>query len=1535
MILLSRIQSDDRARVSFALMGVLMLVLGSFSAIYISSVNKDHVNDMIEESHYDKMKNTAALIHEEVESRAYYHGLSAVYTSTQVLYDQKNIQPIFNRTFGEYINESFPKSENNMEITVENYTVGIFFDSKNTLDVVPTNEQEETKLKGKGKEVKSKTMKNDKAGEFSETSCIAYYTVCGELNYTVRDESSGRFLKKSMSLERRLDSAYPLLDSKLKVLDAGAGGMVTPIPRTVKYILTTLAQFRVLQGYGMGKLAAASLELPDKKTSQIVTKSDAELALNLAVLLETARLYRTYDDEALGAMDSDFQNNEDPDYTPTNNPRMQELVQDYVTNGTIDAADIIAIFLGVEKKGLNVEAIIAQAINAIADQFILKYLDYFGLADIADALFVGVQVIGNAIKAAGKAVDDFVGWICGESPDEKNLKRIKNWVRHTIKKEAGLSDTTLMHDTQVTLDSLTYDITMSKAGECQHWEDDDGDPQTPDVPVKYEWSTVVNYDVEIEAGEYPVDFTEKDILRKGMNDLWYDPDSKSDFYDLKYEGNTNKIYTKLRDVVKAMIGDVVMVISELEDLDLSPYKELSRPKNLNPKDDVSLLEEVRSKVDGAVGTIKSYFSGSDGKARVRKLITLLVDEQAKSISNLQDFIKEHFHEFAKKDTNIEDAKEDMAEHLISNARVTKVSQINGGEHKDCAPDEPFTNSEVKVKFTIESQDDVEKDIKDYVEDAYEDVKEEELSTKNNGKAGKPLYIIGGIENVIDKTSNTVVDLITEAVHGFGLIPLGCDMVKVFAKDIIFGGEVVNTKYLQYTKVGVPFEFWEDDYEVAKGQGSIENEILRVDQEPNYLFKDKELEIQISAPKGTHYTDILSISTRPFETNWDVSISGEIELTTRTESRLFLTEGTHEFTKANNSIEIELSIPVTVYSGWNLEDVDYELSNTLLGDIIKFLTQVWDYIVSVVGAVFDALGKLVESFMEMLTKLISYVAELIKMIVDTIQFFVELIMDFIHFIMDTIVKDLIEIVADIIGDGITISVFGFTFEIKANKEVAQDDEANGDLLWVTTGGKIADIDLEFTLRFARYHKEDDTDPHYDILMDGHIEVGDFILELAVDPLMAINSHIVEGHGTCLSEDETGWGIDFFVPEIEEYKEVKWCLDDVAGGMNAIPIPFLGVNAKIDAGFVIQYNAPKGDDVVINEFELNCAGEDEGFEWFEIYNPNGEDIDNWMVSSAHGNLIKEKLSELESENEGVYTVFTLPKEVLDNGESNNPFKPGDGLIIMDNKGNVVDRTPIFKDPGDGDKNTWQRSYDGSVIWKFKQETQIATNGEEKLDIKSEIMAALKTSFNLAWTVMWEKDLGIDPIIEFIQDWIRNFIDMVITLIADVVIKVYLYLDLAFEDVSGSAAGGIRLTLGMDSEGLETLLRWLVDTVETFIYNICNPANPETYPSIPRKIPEHMHIRIEIYFEISPPKIIEKISSEELEQCRLAIAVQANIPALVQLLGWDWGDWEIVIGAYLAGLPSKAFSDIFGTSDEEGVKVDIWLLKARIYEIPQTTP
>ncbi len=47
------------------MVGVLLLTQGSFSVVYLATVNRNHVLDRIEESHIERMRNVARFVHED------------------------------------------------------------------------------------------------------------------------------------------------------------------------------------------------------------------------------------------------------------------------------------------------------------------------------------------------------------------------------------------------------------------------------------------------------------------------------------------------------------------------------------------------------------------------------------------------------------------------------------------------------------------------------------------------------------------------------------------------------------------------------------------------------------------------------------------------------------------------------------------------------------------------------------------------------------------------------------------------------------------------------------------------------------------------------------------------------------------------------------------------------------------------------------------------------------------------------------------------------------------------------------------------------------------------------------------------------------------------------------------------------------------------------------------------------------------------------------------------------------------------------
>jgi len=122
------------------------------------------------------------------------------------------------------------------------------------------------------------------------------------------------------------------------------------------------------------------------------------------------------------------------------------------------------------------------------------------------------------------------------------------------------------------------------------------------------------------------------------------------------------------------------------------------------------------------------------------------------------------------------------------------------------------------------------------------------------------------------------------------------------------------------------------------------------------------------------------------------------------------------------------------------------------------------------------------------------------------------------------------------------------------------------------------------------------------------------------------------------------------------------------------------------------------LVINEVELNPYA---GYEWIELYNPTNErlDLTGYKVYDKDpGNLICTIGSSCITSTT-VLAPHSYLKVSWNRARLNND---GDGVVIRDSNGKVVDETPILQDEWDT-AETWQRIPDAYGEWTFTIETE----------------------------------------------------------------------------------------------------------------------------------------------------------------------------------------------------------------------------------------
>ena len=135
------------------------------------------------------------------------------------------------------------------------------------------------------------------------------------------------------------------------------------------------------------------------------------------------------------------------------------------------------------------------------------------------------------------------------------------------------------------------------------------------------------------------------------------------------------------------------------------------------------------------------------------------------------------------------------------------------------------------------------------------------------------------------------------------------------------------------------------------------------------------------------------------------------------------------------------------------------------------------------------------------------------------------------------------------------------------------------------------------------------------------------------------------------------------------------------------------------------------LVINEFDQNPPGNDSYNsvdEWVELYNPTSEavDISGWTLSTTSGTTVTVPIPEGTVIGAISFYVINRGSQWLDN--------TGEAIILRDDAGNEVDRSPILSD-GDNDVRSWARypngqDQDSDTDWRFQTSTIGESNGGE---------------------------------------------------------------------------------------------------------------------------------------------------------------------------------------------------------------------------------
>ncbi len=1459
-----RMSRDTAGQVSFAVIAVALLTATAVTGAYIAKAELDKAKAEKRERLLSAMEQTIDEVVQELGVCAAGRAQDLVTSWEEYPVNESRISDAFSARMEEYLNSSFPRTEGDFSVRVTNWTGGLFYVERKTVDLMPSENGSVKELRSDESEMEYSELPAPSEEQLGEQTVNPYYVAVG--NFSVEVSAKSLSVSRLTSFQKPIISALPFLESKLRAFEQASEGELSDLGRLVGYMLSTLCELRVLEGYGQPMYSG-------KNTSAILTEQDVYRAVAVGLLLEQARLFREVD-ESFASEVADACGGGYPGTTALMSPRARAL----------DPSELFLWYLGKTSVDIDPQMMVAQTLFGVSDQFTIKIMDYMGWLGALDS----AKAVADAL---GGALDSLMEYLTGI---DKAKAAVTSWISKSLH-AAGASPTI-----------------------CSELFSSDEDLAVP-VPEK-------QYFVEDAAGNlYPVwvgnitacvNVPQYDLLQ---SDGW------GDFYT-DYKECQSSFRTLLEDGLARFAFDIAS-ISRLE----------LGSTSIDPSDGADLFAALAFG-SGQVDLVLDPAALAEASKKLP-----MFSAQHELATRFSEFVTARGADLFEREIVLEGVYTDLTATVLGSARYAYI------------PDLVVPVSEQLADIVWHDiQADAEWGVGETAVSVFDAICSLDLERL---RSVIELSVVRADDGFAGPMVDSLATLFVEGLDGFPGMERAIESVlSAFSKEVLGQKRISSYRQAVHVDLDRPFEFWEGDRSSAEASGAVLSEDLSVDvssglpvmQAVPYdealgyasleaLFPTDNMLVQVKRPwdydrsrseyPNLHMTSLSTWTAAPYTTQWTVSALGLIELGLESSNSAFQSLLADHDVSSRRSVKVSLELPVTVHSSWPLQGVEYNPSNTMIGDAVaaakKFCELVWDKLEPVFGWVKDGLERIYKLVERAFDVLASFAMRILKAVTSALQTLVETLQEYVEKIANSALARVVKVFVDLMGRvEFRISLYGFLIIVQTNIPDLIYRHGN-DMLRIIVSTDRFGPGIAFGVRVARL-----SDGSYDILANGTIRLRSATIEVMVDPLMHILRRFVEVH--CIANT---WRLDLTMPEVETYELAEVSTADLPGVgafLSNIPIPALGLSASIEAGIRLKYSPPFPTDVVVNEFESNPRGEDSGREWVELYNPLDKPrcVDGWSIATVHGRSMAMTIQGAVPAN-GLL-VFEFPETSIDNGNPGDPFNDGDAIVLRDASGALVDQTPIMRDTAN-DERTIQRTWDGGPRWELGQGSRSGSNGVPVLLATSDFIAkALFEAFKEAFmeTQLQEVSASLDFVALLAKRVIHHFIENLLSLVQEIIHEVIFFIQVLIGDASGSAGVGFRASFVVTGEAIVELLRWLIYSFGTFVVNLGRMSNPIAYPAFPDAFFAGLYLRFEVVFEVGLPRMIRLLGAVgSLEQrFKLAIAVSPNLPALGRLVGKDWGDWAVEFGAYLEGVP-KEFANGFLTKDV-GDLIDFWIVKASVY-------
>ncbi len=693
---------------------------------------------------------------------------------------------------------------------------------------------------------------------------------------------------------------------------------------------------------------------------------------------------------------------------------------------------------------------------------------------------------------------------------------------------------------------------------------------------------------------------------------------------------------------------------------------------------------------------------------------------------------------------------------------------------------------------------------------------------------------------------------------------------------------------------------------STGNGVAESLYLELTSEPPIVI--------VHGPEGIHTVGFREDESAAYSTTFRVEVRGWVDYRVTGSGSLAQAMGS-ESSAVRGGFEVDTSMEITVASGWALEGVDYEPSCTVWTDIKDVLLEIFEPLIEPLRKLMEAMRGAATELAEALRDIAGFAYECL---IDLYNIFNDPVAELSRMIsegLESAISDAaFKVLVDInLGDqSLTFEFFGCTLTIETSAITWNSKTKT--LFSAEMSMPVAGLTV--TAGMTAKVRGDVKAENLILTGTGGISGDGWSVNATVDPLMKGGKYLFTVNGKVGKNK-----VSIVAPKLEDYHEIGMTLSDIPGVgdmLSNIPVPFLGVNVGLDAGFEIRCKSAEQTGLLINEYESNPKGTDRGNEWVEILNNTDSAIDLTGYALCLESKKKNEKTQLSGTLSPGEFLVVKPDFTMVNNPSQDS-RSAERLVIRDANGDEVDEVKMKQDNSDDDE-TWQRGYDGSSEWVKRPGTMGRTNGswvtsEFNVDaLKDCVWSAVQKSFGKIGSIT-----DVDSLVAFIQYLVRFTVEELIDLVADLIIDASVFVSADIKDATSSVTSGIRIAFRTDGDLVKDCLKYVAGKVESLLLGIKNPYNIDPLAMFT----ENIDLEVMLHAGVGFPELLSK--GADLPKMDLCMLLRANLASLTRLAGVDTGDPGIEFGILARDCPKAVIPSKLGAKDT--MTHDLWLFKATV--------